>query len=54
MKSKIKMLIDILMTIILLCPHGRGRFGQSLTAITKFVSDAAIGEALHYSDGSNL
>ena len=33
-----------------------GRFGQSLTAISKLVPDAAMGEALsvHYSGGSSL
>lgn len=43
-------------TIIPFCSHGGGRFGQSLTAITKLVPDATMGEALsvHYSGGSNL
>lgn len=43
-------------TIIPFCSHGGGRFGQSLTAITKLAPDAAMGEALsiHYSGGSTL
>jgi formylglycine-generating enzyme required for sulfatase activity/flavodoxin len=43
-------------TIIPFCSHGGGRFGQSLTAITKLVPDAIMGEALsiHYSGGSGL
>lgn len=43
-------------TIIPFCSHGGGRFGQSLTAITKLVPDAVMGEALsvHYSGGSEL
>ncbi len=43
-------------TIIPFYSHGGGRFGQSLTAITKLASDAAMGEALsiHYSGGSTL
>ena len=43
-------------TIIPFCSHGGGRFGQSLTAITKLASDAVIGEPLsiHYSGGSSL
>ena len=43
-------------TIIPFCSHGGGRFGQSLTAITKLAPDAAMGEALsiHYSGGSSL
>ena len=43
-------------TIIPFCSHGGGRFGQSLTAITKLVPDAAMGEALsvHYSGDSGL
>ena len=42
-------------TIIPFCSHGGGRFGQSLTAISKLVPDAAMGEALsvHYSGGSS-
>lgn len=43
-------------TIIPFCSHGGGRFGQSLTAISKLVPDATMGEALsvHYSGGSSL
>ena len=43
-------------TIIPFCSHGGGRFGQSLTAITKLAPNAAMGEALsiHYSGGSGL
>ena len=43
-------------TIIPFCSHGGGRFGQSLTAITKLAPNAVIGEALsiHYSGGSSL
>lgn len=43
-------------TIIPFCSYGGGRFGQSLTAITKLVPDAAMGEALsvHYSGDSGL
>ena len=43
-------------TILPFCSHGGGRFGQSLTAITKLVPDAVMGEALsvHYSGGSEL
>lgn len=43
-------------TIIPFCSHGGGRFGQSLTAISKLVPDASMGEALsvHYSGGSSL
>ena len=43
-------------TIIPFCSHGGGRFGQSLTAISKLVPDAHLGEALsvHYSGGSSL
>ena len=43
-------------TIIPFCSHGGGRFGQSLTAITKLVPDAVMGEALsvHYSGGATL
>jgi formylglycine-generating enzyme required for sulfatase activity/flavodoxin len=43
-------------TIIPFCSHGGGRFGQSLTAITKLASNAILGEALsiHYSGGSGL
>lgn len=43
-------------TILPFCSHGGGRFGQSLTAITKLAPNAAMGEALsvHYSGGSEL
>ncbi len=43
-------------TIIPFCPHGGGRFGQSLTAIAKLAPDAVMGEGLsvHYSGGSTL
>lgn len=43
-------------TIIPFCSHGGGRFGQSLTAITKLAPDSAMGEALavSYSGGSTL
>ncbi len=43
-------------TIIPFCSHGGGRFGQSLTAITKLAPDAVMGEPLsvHYSGGSTL
>lgn len=43
-------------TIIPFCSHGGGRFGQSLTAISKLVPDAFMGEPLsiHYSGGSSL
>ena len=43
-------------TIIPFCSHGGGRFGQSLTAISKLAPDAAMGEALsiHYSGGSSM
>ena len=43
-------------TILPFCSHGGGRFGQSLTAITKLVPNAVMGEALsiHYSGGSKL
>lgn len=43
-------------TVIPFCSHGGGRFGQSLTAITKLVPDASMGEALsvHYSGGSEM
>lgn len=43
-------------TIIPFCSHGGGRFGQSLTAITKLAPDAVMGDALdiHYSGGSSL
>ncbi len=43
-------------TIIPFCSHGGGRFGQSLTAITKLAPNAGLGEPLsvHYSGGSTL
>lgn len=43
-------------TIIPFCSHGGGRFGQSLTAISKLAPDAVMGDALsvHYSGGSSL
>ena len=43
-------------TIVPFCSHGGGRFGQSLTAITKLVPDALLGEglAVSYSGGSSL
>lgn len=43
-------------TIIPFCSHGGGRFGQSLTAISKLAPDAVMGDALsvHYSGGSGL
>lgn len=43
-------------TIIPFCSHGGGRFGQSLTAITKLAPDVTMGEALsiHYSGGSSM
>ena len=43
-------------TVIPFCSHGGGRFGQSLTAITKLVPDAVLGEglAVSYSGGSSL
>ena len=42
--------------IIPFCSHGGGRFGQSLTAITKLAPDAVMGEPLsiHYSGGNGL
>ncbi|MCM1145135.1 MAG: SUMF1/EgtB/PvdO family nonheme iron enzyme [Lachnoclostridium sp.] len=43
-------------TIISFCSHGGGRFGQSLTAISKLAPETKMGEALsvHYSGGSSL
>ena len=43
-------------TIIPFCSHGGGRFGQSLTAITKLAPNAILGEglAISYSGGSSL
>ena len=43
-------------TIIPFCSHGGGRFGQSITAISKLAPKAKIGNGLsiHYSGGSSL
>lgn len=43
-------------TIIPFCSHGGGRFGQSITAISKLAPNSAIGEGLsiHYSGGSEM
>ncbi len=43
-------------TILPFCSHGGGRFGQSLTAISKLAPDGIMGEALsvHYSGGSSM
>ena len=43
-------------TIVPFCSHGGGRFGQSLTAITKLVPDAVLGEglAVNYSGGTGM
>ena len=43
-------------TIIPFCSHGGGRFGQSITAISKLTPKAKIGNGLsiHYSGGSSL
>ncbi len=43
-------------TILPFCSHGGGRFGQSLTAISKLAPDSYLGEGLsiHYSGGSSL
>lgn len=43
-------------TILPFCSHGGGRFGQSLTAISKLAPNSVMGEALsiHYSGGSEL
>lgn len=43
-------------TIIPFCSHGGGRFGQSITAITKLAPNSKIGKGLsiHYSGGSSL
>lgn len=43
-------------TIVPFCSHGGGRFGQSLTAVTKLVPDAVLGEglAVSYSGGFGL
>lgn len=43
-------------TIVPFCSHGGGRFGQSLTAITKLVPEAVLDEglAISYSGGSGM
>lgn len=43
-------------TIIPFCSHGGGRFGQSLTAISKLAPNSVMGEGLsiHYSGGAEL
>lgn len=43
-------------TIVPFCSHGGGRFGQSLTAISKLAPQATMGEGLsvHYSGSSSL
>lgn len=43
-------------TILPFCSHGGGRFGQSLTAISKLIPDASIKEGLpvSYSGGADL
>jgi len=43
-------------TIIPFCSHGGGRFGQSLTAISKLAPNAIMGEGLsiHYSSGDEM
>jgi flavodoxin len=43
-------------TILPVCSHGGGRFGQSLTAIAKLVPDATLTEGLsvHYAGGPSL
>ena len=43
-------------TIMPFCSHGGGRFGQSLTAISKLAPKATLTEGLsiHYSGGSSL
>lgn len=43
-------------TIVPFCSHGGGRFGQSLTAITKLVPEAVLGEglAISYSGSSGM
>lgn len=43
-------------TILPFCSHGGGRFGQSITAISKLAPNAKIGDGLsvHYSGGSSL
>lgn len=43
-------------TIMPFCSHGGGRFGQSLTAISKLAPKATLtaGLSIHYSGGSSL
>lgn len=43
-------------TIMPFCSHGGGRFGQSLTAISKLAPKATLTEGLsiHYSVGASL
>lgn len=43
-------------TIMPFCSHGGGRFGQSLTAISKFAPKANLtaGLSIHYSGGTSL
>lgn len=43
-------------TIMPFCSHGGGRFGQSLTAISKLAPKATLTEGLsiHYSGGTSL
>ena len=43
-------------TIVPFCSHGGGRLGQSVSAITKLVPQAKVGEPLsvHYSGGARL
>ena len=43
-------------TIIPFCSHGGGRFGQSITAISKLAPNSKIenGLSVHYSGGSSL
>ena len=47
--------IFVLLTV-LPCSHGGGRFGQSLTAISKLAPKATLtaGLSIHYSGGSSL
>lgn len=42
--------------IIPFCSHGGGRFGQSITAISKLAPNSKIGKGLsiHYSGGNTL
>jgi len=43
-------------TIMPFCSHGGGRFGQSLTAISKLAPKAKLtaGLSIHYSEGASL